>query len=65
MSFSVTLAFPGRYLLVAPHELFPAMAAVECCQFIKFMQSFKSKEYVKASVLAWKKGGSAILNKWV
>jgi hypothetical protein len=41
------------------------MAAAECCQFIKLMQSFKSKEYVKASVLAWKKGGSAILNKWV
>jgi len=64
-SFSITLAFPGRYLLAVPHELFPAMPTVECCQFIKLMQSFKSKEYVKASVLAWKKGGSTILNKWV
>ncbi len=63
--FSVTLAFPGCYLLAAPHELFPTMAIAECCQFIKLVQRFKSKEYVKASVLAWKKGGSAILNKWV
>ncbi len=64
-TFSATLAFPGRYLLAAPHELFPttvtffccclfpAMAAVECCQFIKLMQSFKSKEYVKES-FAWR-----------
>jgi hypothetical protein len=24
-TFSATLAFPGRYLLTAPHELFPTM----------------------------------------
>ncbi len=44
-TFSTTLAFPGRYLLATPHELFlttvaffccclfPAMATAECCQF--------------------------------
>jgi hypothetical protein len=46
ITFSAMLAFPGRYLLVAPHELFPTtvaffccclfptMAVAECCQFV-------------------------------
>jgi hypothetical protein len=57
-TFSATLAFPGRYLLATVAFFvvvcFPLWLLLSAANlFIKFMQSFNSKEYVKES-FAWR-----------